>query len=197
MNSSGLQIDSRSTKSQTVNNHQRTDTMRILVKMLFAAIVLTAASLTFGQEPGSASEVTDNFYATLRDLDVRGLPDMDQLKELTPFLSSQIVTIIKRNQKVQTAFLKKHPDAKPPWIEGDLFSSLFEGPTSYGIGETSAKGITREVDVYLHHVSESDKVKWTDTVVLKKFGGKWLVTNIIFKGKWQFKSGSSLLNALR
>ncbi len=144
-----------------------------------------------------AVELTDNFYATLRDLNVRGLPDKDQLKELTPFLSSQIVTIIKRDQKKQDAFIKKHPDEKPPWIEGDLFSSLFEGPTSYQIGGTRAKGSTREVDIYLHHVSESDKVKWTDTVVLKKFGGKWLVSNILFKGKWQFKSGSSLLNALK
>ncbi|MBK8303401.1 MAG: hypothetical protein IPK98_08410 [Chloracidobacterium sp.] len=144
-----------------------------------------------------ATEVTDNFYATLRDLNVRGLPDKDQLKELKPFLSSQIVTIIKRNQKTQAAFMKKHPDEKPPWAEGDLFSSLFEGPTSYQIGNIRTKGSTREVDIYLHHVSESDKVKWTDTVVLKKFGGKWLVTNIIFKGKWQFKSGSSLLNALK
>ncbi len=171
--------------------------MKLLIKILFVATLLTAGSITFGQEPGSAGEVADNFYATLIDLDVRGLPDKVQLKELTPFLSSQIVTLITRDQKRQAAFIKRHPDEKPPWAEGDLFSSLFEGPTSYGIGDIRTKGSTREVDILLHHVSESDKVKWTDTVILKSFGGKWLITNIIFKGKWQFKSGGSLLKALQ
>lgn len=168
---------------------------KLILTYAFIGVLFTVGSgIATAQD---AVELTDNFYATLRDLDVRGLPDKDQLKELTPFLSSQIVTIIKRNQKTQAAFIKKHPDEKPPWIEGDLFSSLFEGPTRYEIGTARTKGSTREVDIYLHHVSESDKVKWTDTVVLKKFRGKWLITNILFKGKWQFKSGSSLLNALK
>ncbi len=145
----------------------------------------------------SAVDVTDNFYATLGDLNIRGLPDKDQLKEITPFLSSSVVAIIKRDQKKQAAFIKKHPDEKPSWAEGDLFSSLFEGRTQYEIGKTRTKGSTHEVDVYLQFNGETDKAKWTDTVVLKKFGGKWLVTNILFKGKWKFNSGSSLLNALK
>lgn len=168
---------------------------KLILTFAFIGVLFTFAAGTAAAQ--DATEVADNFYATLRDLNVRGLPDKDQLKELTPFLSSQIVATIKRNQKTQAAFIEKHPDEKPPWVEGDLFSSLFEGPTSYQIGNTRTKGSTREVDIYLHHVSESDKVKWTDTVVLKKFGDKWLVTNIIFKGKWQFKTGSSLLNALK
>ena len=145
----------------------------------------------------TAVDVTDNFYATLRDLNIRGLPDKDHLKEITPFLSRDVIAIIKRDQKKQDAFIKKHPDEKPPWAEGDLFSSLFEGRTSYGIGKSRTKGSTVEVDVYLQFNGETNKVKWTDTVVLKKIGGKWLVTNILFKGKWQFKSGGSLLQALK
>lgn len=144
-----------------------------------------------------AAEVTDNFYATLGDLNIRGLPDKDQLKEITPFLSSDVIAIIKRDQKKQAAFIKKHPDEKPPWAEGDLFSSLFEGRTQYGLGKTRTKGSTREVDVYLQFNGETDKAKWTDTAVLKKAGGKWVITNILFKGKWLFKTGGSLLKALK
>ncbi len=197
MKSGGLQIDSGSTKSQTVNivaNKIRT------MKRLISTFAFIGVLFVFGigiAAAQDATELTDNFYATLRDLNVRGLPDKDQLKELTPFLSSQIVTTIKRNQKTQAAFIKKHPDEKPPWVEGDLFSSLFEGPTSVEIGNTRTKGSTREVDIYLHHVSESDKVKWTDTVILKRENKKWVIANIIFKGNWQFKSGNSLLNALK
>lgn len=167
---------------------------QILMCAIIGVLLTLGAGFAAAQD---ATEVADNFYATLADLDVRGLPDKDQLQELTPFLSKQIVATIKRNQTTQAAFIKKHPDEKPPWIEGDLFSSLFEGWRSYEIGKTVKKGNTREVDIYLHHVSESDKVKWTDTAILKREGSKWVITNIIFKGKWQFKSGSSLLNALK
>ena len=145
----------------------------------------------------TAVDITDNFYATLGDLNIRGLPDKDQLKDITPFLSSEVIALIKRDQKKQDAFIKKHPKQKPPWVEGDLFSSLFEGRTSYGIGQTRTKGGTREVDVYLQFNGETDKVKWTDTVVLRPEGDKLVITNILFKGNWQFKSGTSLMNALK
>ena len=83
---------------------------KLILTYAFIGVLFTlGASVAVAQD---AVELTDNFYATLRDLNVRGLPDKDQLKELTPFLSSQIVTIIKRNQKTQAVFIKKHPDEK-------------------------------------------------------------------------------------
>ena len=145
----------------------------------------------------TALDVTDNFYAALGDLNIRGLPDKGQLKEITPFLSSEVIALIKRDQKKQDSFMKKHPDEKPPWAEGDLFSSLFEGRTGYEIGKMRTKGSTREVDVKLTYADGANKETWKDTAVLRKFGGRWLITNILFKGKWQFKTGSSLLNALK
>ena len=170
------------------------------MKRLVLTIAFTGLLFALGTGIASAQsavDVTDNFYAMLADLNVRGLPTDDQLKELKPFLSAGLVSLIKRDQKKQAAFIKKHPDEKPPWIEGDLFSSSFEGRTQYGIGKTRTQGSTREIDVYLQFNGETDKVKWTDTAVLKKFGDKWLVTNILFKGKWQFKSADSLLKALK
>ena len=161
-------------------------------------VLLTGSSLTRGQMAGIyPTAVTENFYDKYLALDVRGLPDKDQAWELSRFFSSQIKTLIKINRRKQEEFIKKHPDEKPPWIEGDLFTSSYEGATSFRVGKMRIKGATREVDVLLHHVSESDKVKWTDTVILKRENKKWVIANIIFKGKWQFKTGSSLLNALK
>ena len=172
-------------------------------KMLLAIagvifVLLAASGLTHAQMAGIyPTAVTSNFYDKYLALDVRGLPDKDQAWELSRFFSSQIKTLIKINRRKQEEFIKKHPDEKPPWIEGDLFTSSYEGATSFRVGKMRIKGATREVDVLLHHVSESDKVKWTDTVILKRENKKWVIANIIFKGKWQFKTGSSLLNALK
>lgn len=76
-------------------------------------------------------------------------------------------------------------------------SFLFEGPTGYEIGRSRVVSGSTYVDVKLINDSTGDKTTWTDTAILKKIGGKWKITNILFKGDWQFKSGSSLLNVLR
>lgn len=167
---------------------------RLIISFASVGIILLGTIFVSAQ---SAVDVTDNFYATLADLNIRGLPDKEQLKEITPFLAKDLIAIIKRDQKKQDAFIKNHPDEKPPWAEGDLFSSLFEGRTAYEIGKARTKGSTREVDILLTYKDDTNTEKWKDTAVLRRFGGKWLITNILFKGRWQFKSGSSLLQALK
>lgn len=167
------------------------------MKKFVYAIALLVAAFSISISAQTAAEVTDDFYAKLASLNVRGLPDSNQLSELSPFFSAGIVAQFKRDQKKQDAFIKKHPGDKPPWVEGDLFSSLFEGPTGYEIGRSRILSGATHVDVKLSNDSAGDKTTWTDTAILKKIGGKWKITNILFKGDWQFKSGSSLLNVLR
>lgn len=167
------------------------------MKKFVYAIALLIAVFSISVSAQTAAKVTDDLYAKLTSLNVRGLPDNDQLSALSPFLSDSIVAQIKRDQRKQDAFIKKHPDEKPPWAEGDLFSSLFEGPTAYTIGRSRVVSGSTYVDVKLVNDSTGDKTSWTDTAILKKFGGKWRITNILFTGKWQFKNGSSLLNVLK
>jgi hypothetical protein len=170
------------------------------MKRLISTFALIGLSFVLGTviaQAQSAVDVTDNFYATLADLNIRGLPNKDQVREISPFLSSEVIALINRDQRKQRAFIKKHPYEKPPWIEGDLFSSLFEGRTGYEIGKTRKKGGTHEVDVLLTYDDGINKSKWTDTATLKRVAGKLVITNIIYKGKWQFKTGRSLLDVLR
>lgn len=170
--------------------------MKKLVAPLFIIVGLIGVSGT-GAIAQTAAETTDQFYAKLASLNIRGLPDADQLKEISPFLSGNIIAVIRRDQKKQDAFSKKRPDEKPPWAEGDLFSSLFEGRTSYQLGRTRRVGSSTYVDVKLEYADGTNTSRWTDTAILKKTAGEWRITNILYKGRWQFKSGSSLLNALK
>lgn len=122
-----MQIDTGLARTQTVSCFvDKRRTMKKLVTPLFIIVGLIGVSGT-GAIAQTAAETTDQFYAKLASLNIRGLPDADQLKEISPFLSSNIIAVIRRDQKKQDAFSKKRPDEKPPWAEGDLFSSLFEG----------------------------------------------------------------------
>ena len=66
----------------------------------------------------------------------------------------------------QARFTAKHKDA-PPLIEGDIFSSLFEGPTAWKVGACSGDAKIARCSVSLTHQDAGQKpVSWTDTLVL-------------------------------
>ena len=62
---------------------------------------------------------------------------------------------------------------------------------------TTQKGNTARVDVTLARKDDSGESNWTDTVVLAKSGKSWVITDIIYNGEWQFKTGASLLKVLK
>ena len=171
--------------------------MRTYAPLLCLLILIACGVSAFGQRPGSPAETVDQFYMQYMSLQIRGLPNADQSKAIDPFLSQEIKDLIAADLEKQKQFIKDRPDDKPPWIEGDLFSSLFEGATSYKIGRTSQKGSTANVDVALSYKDPSGVSNWTDTVVLTKAGSKWLIRDILYKGQWQFKTAGSLVKALK
>ena len=166
--------------------------MKKYLPLLFFVLLMFVPAAVFSQ-----TTTAKNFYAKYMELKIRGLPDTDQLKAISPYFANEVINKIKADLKTQDRFIKKHPDEKPPWNEGDLFSSLFEGATAYKVGATRVTGSTAQVDVRLTNSEGTPKTSWTDTALLKKIGGHWVITNILFKGKWQFKSGGSLLKALK
>ena len=147
---------------------------------------------------GDATSTAKAFYQALRQEPVRGLPDAKQMKRLSPFLSEGLVSGFAKAAKEQKAYMAKFPEDKPPWIEGDLFSSLFEGPTSWTTGPAAVKGRKAEAPVRLVYRDAEKPVEWTDTIILEQGAdGAWKVTDIRMGGKWAFKAGgNSLLQTL-
>lgn len=170
--------------------------MRQLIS-ISAIIVLLLAFGSTVISAQSATRVANGFYAKINKLNIRGLPDASQLRAISLYLSPDIISLIKRNQKYQAVFIKERPNEKPPWIEGDLFSSLFEGVTSHRVGRTRSVNGSTHIDINLDYSDGINFSKWTDIAILKKIGGKWRITNIVYTGNWPFKSGTSLLNVLK
>ena len=94
-------------------------------------------------------------------------------------------------------FIKENPEEKPPWIEGDLFSSLFEGASAFRVGPTTMHGGRAEVKIHLVYREGGDTVRWTDTLILSRTKDGWRVWDIVFNGDWAFKNGESLRGVLR
>lgn len=136
------------------------------------------------------------FY-TMRDaVGVSGAPDTKELAALNPFITDSLSRQLAAADSVRSADMKRAPDEKPAFVEGDLFSSLFEGPTSYRPQPAIERGDVTLVPIMFVYDRQPPAVTWTDTVVVKQQNGQWRVHDIRYGGTWDFGNKGSLLQSL-
>ena len=150
---------------------------------------------------GAARESVSLFYTAVAKLRPSGAPTAEQRTELAPLLSAELIGLLERADAARTAARAAAPMEKPPFTDGDLFSSLFEGPTAFTVGEpqTGAAGEWR-VPVTLTHstgATDAKPTEWTDTVVLREESGRFVVADIVFGGQWDFANKGTMFEALR
>lgn len=108
---------------------------------IFALILLFSLSFVFAVPPSAQPEDTVRaFYNYRIRSGLTGDPTEAQLKILRQWLSPRLCAQLEKAGKEREAFVKKYGDSeKPPWCEGDLFSSTFEGPNSFEIAGSGSK----------------------------------------------------------
>ncbi len=149
--------------------------------------------LPFGFALAEAPEAgAKKFFDAVVKFRVSGLPTEEQMKTLGPLLDPEIVKLIAAAAAERADFEKKHPGEKPPFIEGALFSSLFEGVTAFRLGEVVVQGDKASIPVYWEYTEYAETSNWIDVVVLKKNGEMWRIWDIFFTAPWDFRPGPSL-----
>jgi hypothetical protein len=170
--------------------------------MWVAAIagVLAGTRVRAGQEePAPArgpSQAAGDFYQACIRLRVSGLPDEKQRQVLKPLLAPELIEAIAAARREQEKAIKENPDEKPPWIEGNLFGSLFEGMHSFRLGREVINDDKASVPIYLEFREGKKVVRWIDVAVLVRIESRWAVWDIYYCGPWDFKPGSTLRQAL-
>lgn len=164
--------------------------------MLLAVFTMGWPGLAAAQPP-SPKETAEKFYRKYLSLGVSGLPTAKQLRALEPWLQPELAALIRDAQHRQARAIASHPAEKPPWAEGDLFSSLFEGAQAFEAQDAKPLKDRAAVPLKLRHSEGRQVTRWTDTIVLTQHQGAWLVSDILFQGKWAFRSGGSLRQVLR
>ena len=79
------------------------------------------------------------------------------------------------------------PTDKPPMIEGDIFTSLYEGQNAFTVGEITIAG--SKATVIMDFKNSLYKISWKDTVVLVQEGNGWKIDDVYYKQ--QESSGST------
>ena len=155
------------------------------------ADVAASSAACAGASPVEAAET---FYRQVVTLNPRGLPSIEEMRTLGPLLSSGMQTSIARARVRQQAEVAAFPDDKPSFIEGSLFTSLFEGPTAVLSAQADPAAPTR-VGVEMTYAGQGS-ARWRDHALMRCENAQWRVDDIAFGGDWDFASTGHLRAAL-
>jgi hypothetical protein len=149
-------------------------------------------------EGGGPARVVDGFfdaYATFHPSD--GIPDAQGRARYEPFISPGLDTLLIEANKAEEAFAKANKNS-PPLIEGDLFTSNFEGATSRKILGCKQDAKAATCTVALVYSDGKDKpVEWHDTIYLLATASGWRVDDIGYGANWPFANKGRLTETLK
>ncbi|MBK8070437.1 MAG: hypothetical protein IPK27_23330 [Rhodanobacteraceae bacterium] len=171
-----------------------------LVLALLATLALAACSPpanrgdTRAFEPQAAAQA---LVDRVESLGIDGLPDDAQMRALAPLLAPELRADFEAARAWQRGEIERMQregsEDKPPFVEGDLFSSLFEGADSSRVLSLTGNDARSVAVVERGYGSGGDRVVWRDRVVLRRSGDRWLLVDIEYGGDWAFQAGTRSL----
>jgi hypothetical protein len=174
------------------------------VKTLGAALTFviagTGAPLAAGTD--DMAKAVGGFYgaySTFHPSD--GIPDAKARATYEPFISPALDVLLQKADAAEDKFHKANKNS-PPLLEGDLFTSNFEGATAYKIGACAGDKKSGQCAVALTYDpgkanNPRDKpFTWTDTVYLSNTPAGWRVDDVGYGGTWDFGNKGKMTETL-
>jgi hypothetical protein len=161
-------------------------------------VVLLAGALVgcFGASARTPEGVVERFYAKRIDLKIAGAPTPDELQAVAPYLTPELHRLLEEAGALREREAAATPDEKPPFADGDLFSSLFEGPTAFRVVDDQERDDTHRIAVRFTSRQKSDSVSWQDTVIVVPDDGEYAIADVEYGGKWKFATQGTLKSNL-
>jgi hypothetical protein len=168
---------------------------------MFARVALgIAVSLLATQPLAAQTDMNDaangflGVYGSFHPSD--GIPDSGGRARLAPYLSPALNKLLADGAGAEARFAAKVKDS-PPLIEGDLFTSLFEGATSWKLSACSASGTSARCPVtFTHAEAGHPALTWTDALLLTNTPQGWRVDDVAYGGGFQFGNAGKLTDTL-
>ncbi len=156
------------------------------------------ASTVSASDEAAARAAADAFFRVYMKARGGGVPAGERLERFRPVVSAGLFALLQQAGDAEAAYARRTHGDSPPLVEGDLFTSLFEGATRYRVAECRAKPREATCRVALAY-SESGggkPVEWTDTLALAKESGGWRVSDVEYGGTWEFMHAGRLVGVL-
>lgn len=159
------------------------------------AVLLSAPPLAAQTDMASAAAGFLGAYGSFHPS--AGIPDAGGRARLAPYLSPALNKVLADGAAAEARFAAKFKNS-PPLIEGDLFSSMFEGATAWKLGTCSASGTAAHCPVSFTYAQPGHPpVTWTDTLLLTSTAAGWRVDDIAYGAGFQFGNTGKLTDTLK
>jgi hypothetical protein len=174
-------------------------------KRLFVAALLAAAAPALAQSAGDPASAVEAFYAVYGPLHVKGggIPDATERVRYAPVLSPRLNKQLAQAAAAQARLTAKVKNAVPPMLEGDIFSSLFEGASAWKVGACQVSGNAARCPVALSYAPPPEPghkaekpANWNDTVLLVQTAQGWKLDDVIYDAGFQFGNTGKLSGML-
>ena len=141
-----------------------------------------------------ATSVVCRFFQAHLEIRPMGLPTPDQQRVLAPYLTTTLVGRIDDARRYQEEFEAEHPDEKPPFVDGSLFTSMYEGFDRFEIvrSEPDASGGAKVIVRFGY----KDAPPWEDAVIVTREGDRYAIDDMVFSGAGAFNPAHRLTEAL-
>ena len=166
--------------------------------ILFVGLLLASTAVVAGDKEARMAAAASGFYKVYQTFHPSdGIPSGADRAKYAPFLSSALERLLGDADAAGVRFAKANKDS-PPLLEGDIFSSLFEGASSVSVGSCGGDGAKGRCIVKMEYVGgDSKPVAWSDTVLLVNTPAGWRVDDIVYGGSWAFANQGKLTDLLR
>lgn len=144
----------------------------------------------------AATLLATDFYEMRLRLGKHGLPDAGEMKAYRAFLCPALATAMDAARARQQAYAAAHPEDKPPLVDEDLFSSLFEGPDVVTAAGTVVEGDGARVTLAMRAGEGDQAPRWKDDLLLSREEGIWCIADVEYRGDWPFANKGKLSTTL-
>jgi len=171
--------------------------------MRIFALLAFAIALPLPSHAETATDVNHGaaaFYRVYLEARVSGVPQAKTLARFAPVISPSLLQLLQKAEAAEKHYARVTANAVPPLVEGDLFTSLFEGAQSFVLQEChrgTAGGAACTVELRYADAAGKAPTRWTDKVFLIRHDRRWVVDDIEYGGDWQFMHKGRLREILR
>jgi hypothetical protein len=175
--------------------------MRRLLFGLLLALPFRAAPALAAGDPAAAVNAFYGAY-TGQHAQGQGIPDATVRLRLQPFLSPRLNKQLADAAAAQARLSAKVKNAVPPVLEGDIFSSLFEGASAWKVGACQPDAKAARCSVALSYTpppaagAKAKPASWTDTVLLVDTPQGWKVDDVVYDAGFAFGNTGRLSEML-
>lgn len=133
---------------------------------------------------GDPASATRQFLQAYQPLASAGIPRPAQLAALRPHLGATLRPLLEQVSTQQAASTCEGP----PAIQGDLITSLFEGPNEYRVMDCRIRPGFATCPVRFTYRGTPEGMHWTDEIELRLQADRWRVQDVVQGAPWSGKS---------